>query len=118
MALAVLHVAAVHATVTIGETTYATDTLMRQQVGPGMITTIVRIPDYPLNVYVTETDLNNPYNRVETTLGYNTLGKTETLVNAAVRNRTATKRPVVGCNGNFWCVSSAVPPPDCELGTP
>ncbi len=118
LALAVLHVAAIHATVTIGETTYATDTLMRQQVGPGMITTIVRIPDYPLNVYVTETDLNNPYNRVETTLGYNTLGKTETLVNAAVRNRTATKRPVVGCNGNFWCVSSEVPPRDFELGTP
>ena len=109
---------ALYAQVTIGENTYATDTLMRRQVGPGMITTIVRIPDYPLNVYITETDLNNPYNRVETTLGYNTLGRTETLVNAANRNRTATKRPIVGCNGNFWCVSAEYPPREFELGTP
>ena len=83
---------------------YGVDTLVHRQVGPGMVNTIVRIPGYPLNVYVMEVDLNNPNNRVETTIGYNTVGRTEALANAYNRNRTATKRPVAGCNANFWVV--------------
>ena len=83
-----------------------------------MVTTIVRIPDYPLNIYITETDLNNPNNRVETTLGYSTVGRSESLLNAVKRNRTATKRPIVACNSNFWCVSAEWPPREFELGTP
>ncbi len=82
----------------IDGTTYAVDTLVHRQVGPGMVNTIVRIPGYPLNVYVLEVDLNNPNNRIETTIGYNTVGRTEALANAYTRNRTATKRPVAGCN--------------------
>ncbi|MBO4814705.1 MAG: phosphodiester glycosidase family protein [Muribaculaceae bacterium] len=106
------------AAITLGNNTYQADTLMRRQVGPGMITTIVRIPDYPLNIYITETDLNNPNNRVETTLGYSTVGRSESLLNAVKRNRTATKRPIVACNSNFWCVSAEWPPREFELGTP
>ena len=61
---------------------YRADTLVHRQVGPGMVNTIVRVPDYPLNVYVMEVDLNDPNNRVETTIGYNTVGRTESLGNA------------------------------------
>ncbi|MBQ3959900.1 MAG: phosphodiester glycosidase family protein [Muribaculaceae bacterium] len=104
--------------IVIGNNTYSVDTLFRRQVGPGMVTTIVRLSDFPLNVYVTETDLNNPNNRIETTLGYSTVGRTESLLNAVKRNRTATRRPIVACNSNFWCVSSEWPPRDFELSTP
>lgn len=82
---------------------YQVDTIFRRQIGPGVVNTIVRLPSYPLNVYILETDLNNPYNRVETTMAYNTLGQTETLVNAYLRNCTTTKRPLAACNSNFWC---------------
>jgi len=99
--------------------TYSADTLSHRQVGPGMVNTIVRIPDYPLNVYVMEVDLNNPHNRVETTIGYNTVGRTESLANAYTRNRTATKRPVAGCNANFWVVTgNGAPWSSFQLGTP
>ena len=74
----------------IDDKTYSADTLVHRQVGPGMVNTIVRIPGYPLNVYVLEVDLNDPNNRVETTIGYNTVGRTESLANAYSRNRTAT----------------------------
>lgn len=108
-----------HADFTIDDINYHVDTLVHRQVGPGMVNTIVRIPDYPLNVYVTEVDLNNPNNRVETTIGYNTVGRTESLANAYTRNRTATKRPVVGCNANFWVVSgNGAPWSSFQLGTP
>ena len=103
--VAALGLNAAHADIVIDETSYTADTLMRRVIGPGITHTIVRIPDYPLNVYILETDLNNPNNRVETTIGYNTVGRTESLANAYKRNRTATKRPVAGCNANFWTVS-------------
>ena len=103
----------------IDNKTYGVDTLVHRQVGPGIVNTIVRIPDYPLNVYVMAVDLNNPNNRVETTIGYNTVGRTEALANAYTRNRTATKRPVVGCNANFWVVSgNGEPWSSFQLGTP
>ena len=108
-----------HADFVIDGTTYAVDTLVHRQVGPGMVNTIVRIPGYPLNVYVMEVDLNNPNNRIETTIGYNTVGRTEALANAYTRNRTATKRPVAGCNANFWVVSgNGAPWSSFQLGTP
>ncbi len=103
----------------INDKVYSADTLVHRQVGPGMVNTIVRIPEYPLNVYVMEVDLNNPNNRIETTIGYNTVGRTEALANAYTRNRTATKRPVAGCNANFWVVSgNGAPWSSFQLGTP
>ena len=103
----------------IDGTTYQVDTLVHRQVGPGMVNTIVRIPDYPLNVYVMGVDLNNPNNRIETTIGFNTVGRTEALTNAYTRNRTATKRPVAACNANFWVVSgNGAPWSSFQLGTP
>ena len=98
--------------------TYSADTMMRRQVGPGMINTIVRIPGIPLNVYVVEVDLNNPYNRVETTYGMNTLGKTETLSSAVRRHRTPTKRPLVACNANVWVTTQSLPAANFQLGSP
>ena len=75
--LGALTVLSAHADFVIGGKTYSADTLVRRQVGPGMINTIVRIPDMPLNVYMVEVDLNNPNNRVETTYGQGIVGKTE-----------------------------------------
>ncbi len=91
--------------ITINGTAYDCDTLQRRQVGPGIINTIMRLPDYPLNVYILETDLNNQYNRVETTISQGRVGTTELLTNAYNRIRTATKRPLAACNANFWCVT-------------
>ena len=117
--VAILGCLTVRADFLIDGKTYDADTQVHRQVGPGMVNTIVRIPGYPLNVYVMEVDLNNPNNRVETTIGYNTVGRTEALANAYTRNRTATKRPVVGCNANFWVVSgNGVPWSSFQLGTP
>ena len=119
LALVALAMPAARADFVINEKTYSVDTLVHRQVGPGMVNTIVRIPGYPLNVYVTEVDLNNPNNRIETTIGYNTVGRTEALVNAYSRNRTAAKRPVVGCNANFWVVTgNGAPWSSYQLGTP
>ena len=99
--------------------TYRADTLVHRQVGPGMVNTIVRLPQYPLNVYVVEVDLNNPNNRVETTYAYNALGRSELLTNAVKRNKTATKRPLVACNANFWVVTgNGAPYSSFELGFP
>ena len=103
----------------IDGTVYHVDTLVHRQVGPGTVNTIVRIPDYALNVYVMEVDLNDPNNRIETTIGYNTVGRTEALSNAYTRNRTATKRPFAGCNANFWVVTgSNAPLNQYALGSP
>ena len=88
--------------ISIGGNIYDADTIVHRQVGPGIINTIIRIPGYPLNVYLLETDLSNPYNRVETTIGYNTVGRTELLTDAYTRNRTASRRPVAACNANLW----------------
>lgn len=105
--------------VMINDKEYVIDTLSHRTVGPGIVNTIVRIPDYPLNVYVLEADVTNPHMRVETTVAYNTVGKTEALVNAYKRNRTATKRPVAACNGNFWVVGGSGAPWNVyALGTP
>ncbi len=107
------------AAVTIGGNEYRADTLEHRQVGPGIFHTMMRLPDYPLNVYLLEADMDNPYNGVETTVAYNQVGLTEALTNACLRNRTATRRPVAGCNANFWCVSGNGEPWNrfC-LGTP
>ena len=88
----------------IDGTTYHADTLVYYQIGPGMINAIVRLPDYPLNVYVVTVDLNDPNNRVETTYGRGIVGKTELLSDAVKRHTTPTKRPVAACNANFWVV--------------
>ncbi len=109
----------VRAAVTIGDKEFRADTLEHRQVGPGIVHTVLRLPDYPLNVYLLEADMDNPYNGVETTLAYNRLGRTEALTNAYRRNRTATRRPVAGCNANFWCVTgNGEPWSRFCLGTP
>ena len=72
-----------------------------------MINVIVRLPDFPLNVYVVTVDLNNPNNRVETTYGRGIVGKTELLADAVKRHRTPTKRPIAACNANFWIVTGS-----------
>ncbi len=107
------------AAVVIGDKTYEMDTLLHRTIGPGMVNTIVRIPDYPLNVYVLEADVTNPHMRVETTIGKSRVGTTERLVDAYTRNRTATRRPVAACNGNFWVVGGSGAPWNIYcLGTP
>ena len=82
------------------------DTLQRRQVGPGTVNTIIRLPEYPLNMYILEVDLTDPGVRIETTIGQNRVGTTEKLSDAVVRNRTATTRPFAACNANFWATSS------------
>ena len=90
-------------------TDYQADILINRDLGPGVNYKRIRIPDFPLNVNMITMDLNNPYNRVETTQGGEQLGKTEKLANAYTRQYTEEKRPLAGANGNFWCVSGQWP---------
>ena len=117
--LAALACVAAHADVVIDGQAYVADTIVHRQVGPGVTNTIVRLPGYPLNVYVLETDLSNPAIHAEATIGQGIVGKTEGLVNAAIRQTTATKRPLAACNANFWIVSGNSEPWNLYgLGTP
>ena len=97
-------VAAARADIVVNDKTYHADTLVYRQVGPGLVNTVMRLPDYPLNVYVLSVDLNNPNNRIETTFARGIVGKTELLSDAVQRHRTPIKRPVAACNANFWVV--------------
>ncbi|MEG0012147.1 MAG: phosphodiester glycosidase family protein [Muribaculaceae bacterium] len=83
---------------------YQVDTISQREIGPGIVHTRFRIPDYPLNVNTIEMDLNNPYNRIETNQPYETIGKQETLANAYIRHSLEGKHPIAGANANFWCV--------------
>ncbi len=107
--MAVVAIMPSRADIVINGISHHADTLVRRQVAPGTINTIVRIPDIPLNVYFIETDLNNPNNRVETTFGNGLLGRTELLSTSMIRHRTPTKRPLVACNANFWNVATSGP---------
>lgn len=95
---------------------YQADLLIQRDLGPGVNYRRYRIPEFPLNVNVVVMDLNNPYNRVETTQGGEQLGKTEKLAAAYTRQYTDEKRPLAGANGNFWCVSSQYPWADYITG--
>ncbi|MBQ1611615.1 MAG: hypothetical protein II087_06925, partial [Muribaculaceae bacterium] len=106
------------AQVVIGGSEYQVDTLFRRQLGPGIMNTIIRIPGYPLNVYLLEADMDNPYNRIETMQGQGTVGKTELLTTAAQRYSTPSKRVLAGCNANFWCVSGQGTSSIYMLGSP
>ena len=118
LVLITLCVLPARADIVIDGTTYHADTLVHRQVGPGMVNTIMRLPDYPLNVYVISVDLNNPNNRIETTYARGIVGKTELLSDAVKRHRTATKRPIAACNANFWIVGGNPPFSNFQLGTP
>lgn len=112
-------ISAMMGAVTVGTTTYQVDTISQRQIGPGLVNTILRLPDFPLNVYILEMDLNNQYNRVETTQAYDILGKQETLANAYQRHKAEGKKPLAGCNANFWCVQGHGEPwISFMLGTP
>lgn len=97
--------------------TYTVDTIMQRQIGPGVVQTIVRLPEFPMNAYILETDLTSEYNRVETTQAY-TMGKTEKLANAYTRHKKMGKKPLAACNASFWCVSSQLPYANFMLGVP
>ena len=104
LAMLAVSVLAVRADVVINDKAYHADTMVYRQIGPGMMNVIVRLPDYPLNVYVVTVDLNDPNNRVETTFARDIVGKTELLTDAVKRHTTPTKRPIAACNANFWVV--------------
>ena len=52
--MAVVAIIPLRADIVINGTAYHADTLLRRQVAPGTIHTIVRLPDYPLNIYLIE----------------------------------------------------------------
>ena len=117
-AILTVFVASAQGFVELNGKSYQVDTISQRVIGPGVKHTIVRVPGYPLNAYVLETDLTNEYNNVETNQGYNRLGKTELLANAYNRHSAQGKKPLAGCNGAFWCVSANVPFNNWMLGVP
>ena len=105
----VLSVLTVNADIVLDGKTYAVDTIMEREIGPGVKHLRVRLPEYPLNIFMLEMDMTNPYNRVETTQAKNKLGSTEKLADAYTRHKAMGKKPLAGCNASFWCVSSQIP---------
>ena len=102
--------------VELGGKQYQIDELITRQAGPGIVYSRLRIPDYPLNVNMIRVDLTNPYNRIETMQASETLYKTESLVAAAKRYTTESKRVIGGANANFWCVATQEPYSDLLIG--
>lgn len=93
-------------TVNLGGTDYEVTTISDREIGPGIRHTRFRLPAYPLNINVLRVDLNNPYNRIETTVANESAKGTESLVKAAQRQSYPGHRALGGANANFWVVSS------------
>ncbi|MGC3978132.1 MAG: phosphodiester glycosidase family protein [Paludibacteraceae bacterium] len=93
------------------------DTLEYKQVGPGIMYSRFKLPQYPLSVYMMTVDLNNPYNLIETFQAGEQLGKTEAMTTAFNRLNTVNHRPIGSVNGNFWVVSGQNQPTEL-LGFP
>ncbi len=89
-----------------------------RQIGPGTTHLMLRFPSFPLNVNLIMVDLNNPYNRIETTAGKETSHSTESLVKAAERQSYEGHRVVGGANANFWYVSASTDGCNEFVGTP
>ncbi|MGN1172260.1 MAG: phosphodiester glycosidase family protein [Muribaculaceae bacterium] len=87
----------------IDEKSYTVDTLVLKMVGPGVKHMVVRLPEVPINAYLLETDLTNPYVKAQGVQGNDTLGYVERLDANAKRMRERGLKPIGGNNGNFWC---------------
>ena len=85
---------------------YQMDRLIEQEIGPGIYYKRLRLPSYPLNVNLLMVDLNNPYNRIETTTANEKSKGTEGLAAAAKRQSHEGHRALAGANANFWVVAS------------
>lgn len=85
---------------------YQMDRLIEQEIGPGIYYKRLRLPSYPLNVNLLMVDLNNPYNRIETTTANDKSKGTEGLAAAAKRQSHEGHRALAGANANFWVVAS------------
>ena len=109
MLMAFMCIITVNAQIVLDGKTYEVDTIMERYIGPGVKHLRVRIPQYPLNIFMLEMDMTNEYNRVETTQAKGKLGPTERLADAYTRHKAMGKKPLAGCNASFWCVSSQIP---------
>lgn len=116
--MATASTAMINASVVIDEKNYDVDTISYRSVGPGITYGQYRLDEFPLNVYIVHMDLNNQYNRVETTQANDLLGTQERLVDAYNRHKAEGKKPIVACNANFWVVSGQEPWSSFMLGTP
>ncbi len=105
-------------TLTLNGTDYEMDRLIERQIGPGTTYYRLRFPDFPLNVNMLIVDLNNPYNRIETTAGKETSNNTESLVTASQRQSYEGHRVVGGANANFWYVNASEDGCPEFVGTP
>lgn len=90
--------------ISIGGKEYECQRIIERKIAPGTTYLRLRLPDYPLNVNMVMVDLNNKYNRIETTVANESAKGTESLVKAASRLTTPAHRPVAAANANFWIV--------------
>lgn len=95
-------------TVTFNGKQYELEKKIERKIGPGATYTRLRLEHStsPLNVNLITVDLNNPYNRIETTIANESAKGTESLVKAAARQSSVGHRPLGGANANFWVVAT------------
>ncbi len=92
--------------ITVDGKDYRFDRLIERKIGPGTTHLRLRLPDYPLNVNIITVDLNNQYNRIETTIANESAKGTESLVSAAKRLDAKSHHPLAAANANFWVVGN------------
>ena len=95
-------------TIDINGKQYPVDTLEHYTVGPGTdyVRFDVRMGSTLHKLYMLETDLRNPYIKIEENPGQDRLGTTEKLANTQQRIDSAGHRPIGAVNCNFWVVTS------------
>lgn len=101
-------VAAQTGSIDINGTKYDVDTIEHYMVGPGVdyVRFNVKMGTTIHKLYMLETDLTNPYVKIEENPSQDKLGTTEQMVSTGQRIDSALHRPIGAVNCNFWVVAS------------
>lgn len=89
----------------INGTEYTIDTLEYYMVGPGVMYTKVKLTRglSMRTLYLLETDMTNPYNKIEEWQAMEEVGKNELLTDAHRKMDYEGHHPIGSVNCNFWC---------------
>ena len=93
-----------HSQITIKGSAYAVDTLEYYQAGPGVMYTKFRISNGSRvrTLYVLETDMTNPYNKIEEWQSQKQVGTFQLLTDAHQAMDAPNHHPIGSVNCNFW----------------
>ncbi len=85
------------------------DTLVHKVVGPGNTYMRLELPGLPVRAYMMIIDRNNPYNKIETFLGKDSIVGMERVTDACARKSYEGHDAYCGVNANFFNIGSSYP---------